>query len=559
MSKEGSDRGGNKKGEADLLTKRRDKRRHLSSSALDLRDPLKVLELAVRFDESRQDEAILVEPLENGKLHDQNQFLEALRFLERQTKPPSTIPPRSDLNPLMDFLRARGYNVAKEETNYPSYALTPIILSGLLSNVRDDSSSVDPLGELVVTCQTMRRAAVKRVRNRQIRLKIQRNILPATSFVLLLLLYVQWIRETIYCLDKLHFMDERYSCDIYSPEYREVCYLAEAHLWTTFEDYLLNDHCRHYNEECLSRKFGSGPLALQARFSRQLVPIEDVLDDNTLIRRDNFRLGKIPRSQPALPMNPATNSSIRPHGWLGASVPSLILGDIIDKNADEITVLDAGCGVGGSLWYFFPDDSVKFSYHGIALSQAEVHFAREFVRRRGMEHENIFFEQRSFDEFLPRNTYRVVLAMESLSYSPNLEDTISNLVSTIQPGGIMVVADEFAVTPATDEMREVRRAPSMNTLSHFVSLMEKNGLSLRAVREYGIEFQFEGYHTWVPQDEVPLWGWLFYPLLPGRSRRLHQLRADQEDLYRSFRARKADDEAGRTSHAMLLFYKDETD
>jgi SAM-dependent methyltransferase len=383
----------------------------------------------------------------------------------------------------------------------------------------------------------------------------------------------------------------------------------------------LNNQTQRENELCLARNFGMGPLALQARFTRELIPIEDVLRQveeeeekeknypsssssaasssshaKSVLRRDNFRLGKIPSSQPAL--GPYTtihaqqqHSSV---AWLGASVPHSLIQEFLllhrmdmdnshhyhnhhhttidltsTSDINEMSILDAGCGVGAALWYLLPPltnrrQVQKFSYHGIALSTAEIHFAREMVQRQRMQHVNIFFEPRSYDDYLPRNTYHMVLAIESLAFSPNLTYTLTNLVSTLRPGGILVVADEFLVaaislsTELVQSMRTIRGAPSLSTVEHVVSIMEqKLDCSLEAMQEYGIDYQFDGYHTWVPPEEVPVWGWMFHPPLPGHKRKLYQLRQQQEHLYRSFRARKVDDEQGRTSHTILFFRKEE--
>eukprot|EP00977_Amphora_coffeiformis_P018245 scaffold6331_cov152-Amphora_coffeaeformis.AAC.11 len=592
---DGSTNHPNVESSSDLLTRRREKRRHLSSHALDLRNPLQVLELAVRFDESRQDEAILKEPLENGKLHDQKQFLEALKFLESQTKPPTSLqqqqqqqqqpPPSLPSNsrrtrvssgkPTFYELLCKIFRInnKRENETYPEYALTPIILSGLLRTVRDNTAeassspslpqgSVDRVGELVLTCQSMRRAAIRRVNNRQIRIKIQRNILPALSFCFLLLMYGQGIRETWQSLEALHFIThEDYSCDNFAYEYRRPCHFAEAHLWTMFEHYLLLDKCRDNDQECLTRKFGEGPLALQARFTRNLVPIEDVLDDTTSTKRELFRLGKIPHSEPALE-NMAFLTGGAGKERLGKSVPLLTMGDPFE-NADltafrEISVLDIGCGVGAALYFLLPANTELFNYHGIALSHAEVHFAREMARRQGLEKARVFFEQRSFDEILPRLSYNLIVALESLSFSPNLENTMANLMSALQPGGILLVSDEFVLPgheSSVSAMAAARRAPSFNSILHYATLMEEYGCQVQYVREYGMEFQFEGYPSWVPREVVSLRGWFFNPWLPGRAKRLYQLRKGQEDFYRAIRQKKVDEKAGRTSYALIQCVK----
>lgn len=588
--------GGGDGGPTILLTRRRDKRRNLSGAAalLDLRNPLQVLELAVRFDESRQDEELLKEPLEKGKLHDHKQFVQALEFLERHTKPPSEQqqpqPPQqqsstsTSLFPSTatatsssenqnvgreseDFLdvllRIWGYPSLRDTADYPDHALTPIILSGLLSNavrghdsnakMTSTTSTTDAVNELFMTCQTMRRAAIRRVRNRHRRHKIQRNILPAASFCFLLILYVQSIREMVYTMYILHFMDADASCNIFSPLYEEVCNLAEAHLWSTYQDYLLLESCRN-TDECLIRKYGTGALALQATFSRQFVPIEDVLDETTATPRELFYLGQIPRSQSPLKNG---NSSEHPFSHLGLSVAhqTIELGGYSQK-FKEWRILDAGCGVGGALWYWMPKDTADFRYHGVTLSQAEVHFAREMVERHGLTHDKVFFEQRSYDEILPRNSYNMIVAFESLMFSPNLGNTIANLMTALMPGGIMLVADEFDLTMNSETQNagaNLRRAPSFASYVHYSTYLEMHGCKVNYFREYGLEYHFEGYHTWFHQESP--WDWIFYPWLPGRKSRLFQLRKDQEALYRVFQKKKEDNLAARTTYSLLVCVK----
>jgi hypothetical protein len=72
------------------IIRRRDKRRHFSSTALDLRDPFEYVALAIRFDESRpESEQLLQTPLEDGRLYDNTlPFQQALEYLQKKTAPP---------------------------------------------------------------------------------------------------------------------------------------------------------------------------------------------------------------------------------------------------------------------------------------------------------------------------------------------------------------------------------------------------------------------------------------------------------------------------------------
>jgi hypothetical protein len=164
------------------IVRRREKRRHFSPCALDLRDSFEYVALAIRFDESRpESEQFLQTPLEDGRLYDNTMpFTQALDYLKKRTAPParlatssSTVQKRklkastssssasSTITSSSSTLAAAGRpsqqpqrqqhpqqqseqqqpSEDKKQTKLPPVALTPIILSGLLAAIKDEQDA----------------------------------------------------------------------------------------------------------------------------------------------------------------------------------------------------------------------------------------------------------------------------------------------------------------------------------------------------------------------------------------------------------------------------------
>jgi SAM-dependent methyltransferase len=162
------------------IVRRRDKRRHLSSNTLDLRDSFEYVALAIRFDESRpESEQLLQTPLEDGRLYDNTMpFTQALEYLKKNTAPPATLATStstahkrklkattSSSSSASSTITSSSSTPAaadqqsqqpqqqqpssqeqqdseeKKQPKLPPVALTPIILSGLLAAIKDEQDA----------------------------------------------------------------------------------------------------------------------------------------------------------------------------------------------------------------------------------------------------------------------------------------------------------------------------------------------------------------------------------------------------------------------------------
>jgi SAM-dependent methyltransferase len=104
-------------------------------------------------------------------------------------------------------------------------------------------------------------------------------------------------------------------------------------------------------------------------------------------------------------------------------------------------VLDAGCGFGGTIFHWQP--RIGGQYEGLTLSRVQASVAQREARRRGIA-DICRFRVQSYDEPLARS-FDAVIAIESLTHSPDVHRTVSNLSSALRPGAMLLLLDDMAV------------------------------------------------------------------------------------------------------------------
>lgn len=104
----------------------------------------------------------------------------------------------------------------------------------------------------------------------------------------------------------------------------------------------------------------------------------------------------------------------------------------------EPHVLDAGCGLGGTVFRWY--EKAGGTYEGITLSPVQADMATVEARRRGIS-SSCRFRCRSYDEPLA-GSYDAVVAIESLIHSRDFSRTVGHLSRLLKPGGRLVMVDD---------------------------------------------------------------------------------------------------------------------
>ncbi len=115
-------------------------------------------------------------------------------------------------------------------------------------------------------------------------------------------------------------------------------------------------------------------------------------------------------------------------------------------------ILDAGCGVGYGSFYLCERSNCNSL--GISLSEREVAFAKAIARNKGMEARCQFAVQ-SYDEKLIEK-YDLIIGVESIKHSMQLDQTLENLIGALAPGGkLLILEDLFLEESANRHTRQL--------------------------------------------------------------------------------------------------------
>ena len=105
-------------------------------------------------------------------------------------------------------------------------------------------------------------------------------------------------------------------------------------------------------------------------------------------------------------------------------------------------VIDAGCGLGGTIFYLHR--RLGGVYDGLTLSSTQRDRAEREAKRRGVS-DACRFHLRSYDDDLQSlapGGADLIIAIESLAHSPHPARSISNLARTLRLGGRLIVVDD---------------------------------------------------------------------------------------------------------------------
>lgn len=150
------------------------------------------------------------------------------------------------------------------------------------------------------------------------------------------------------------------------------------------------------------------------------------------------------------------------------------LGGITPEDDAASTVLDVGCGVGGTSRYLAKKLGPNADVTGITLSPNQVKRATELAVEQGVKNAK-FTVMNALEMEYPDNSFDVVWACESGEHMPDKEAYINEMMRVLKPGGKFVMAtwcqrDDREVPFSDKDKRDLRFLYEEWTHPYFISI-----------------------------------------------------------------------------------------
>lgn len=118
---------------------------------------------------------------------------------------------------------------------------------------------------------------------------------------------------------------------------------------------------------------------------------------------------------------------------------------------ENMTILDAGCGVCGPATYFSQKTGVKV--HAITISDEQVKKAQDNITAKNLQ-EKVIVKKGDYHQMstvFPNEAYDVVYFLESFGHSPYHEKAMDSAWDVLKPGGLLYIKDLFKRLPLVPE------------------------------------------------------------------------------------------------------------
>lgn len=121
----------------------------------------------------------------------------------------------------------------------------------------------------------------------------------------------------------------------------------------------------------------------------------------------------------------------------------------INKND---TVLDAGCGVGGTAIWIAEEFGAKVS--GVSIMENQIELAKKYAKDRGVDNLVDFKVKDYIDTGFPDQSFTKIYAMESVCHTEDKEDFFKEAYRLLKPGGELAFIDEFVAKDNLDKKEQ---------------------------------------------------------------------------------------------------------
>jgi SAM-dependent methyltransferase len=167
------------------------------------------------------------------------------------------------------------------------------------------------------------------------------------------------------------------------------------------------------------------------------------------------------------------------------------LHDVILDHLPPVTsprVLDAGCGLGGTIHFLAP--RLGGSYLGLTLSHGQASAATRLAESL---REPVEILVRSYDD-PPPGPYDLMVAIESLAHSPDPERTLTALARVAAPDALIVIADdmprpEASRSPDLARFKSGWQCSELWSAERYRQALSAHGASILVDRDLTPEYQ----------------------------------------------------------------------
>lgn len=153
------------------------------------------------------------------------------------------------------------------------------------------------------------------------------------------------------------------------------------------------------------------------------------------------------------------------------------------KKETSMNILDAGCGVGGTLLHL-AKNYPNANFIGITIVTEQVDLARKYSINNKIENVKFILDDFNKTNFAD-NSFDRIFALESMAHSYNVEEFVKEMYRILKPSGRLVIVNVFAnenhlkyfMKKIYQSSLNLQATPGVISVKDFESYLKNNGFS----------------------------------------------------------------------------------